>query len=122
MTAELTIRSWASFAKGGLAANVDSGVLNITVAGPNYMKTVQSVGTAEEAIQLGEVNPAGAWCWIVNRDLVNYVQIKVGTGGSIIQMLQPGDVSSFRFDLGVTAPCIIAHTAAVVVEFLIVPA
>ena len=83
-----------------------------------YVKNKQNVGTSEEAIELGTISSLG-WAIFINRDATNYVEIRTGTGGNDIVKIPAGGVALFHFGSDVTAPYIVANTAACQVEYLI---
>lgn len=89
-----------------------------TVSSKKYSKQRQNVGTSEAAMILGGVSALG-FCIIVNRDLTNFVEIRVGTGGTKIIKVPAKAGALFYFGSGVTAPYIIADTSACDVEYLI---
>lgn len=84
----------------------------------------QSIGTSEEALNLGDVSPTGATLIVINRDTTNYVEIKDGTGGTIIAKLRANGVGvnwcCIPLGSGITAPYAIANTAACEVDIFIV--
>jgi len=85
-----------------------------------YVKGKVSVGTSEEAIPLGEVTALG-WAGFKNLDVTNYVEIRFVTGaGNDHVKVPPLGVAIFHFGSDVTAPFLIANTAACQVEYLIV--
>lgn len=93
----------------------------IDVATKKTTRLQQSIGTAEEAIQLGEVSLTGAIVMLKNLDPTNYIEIKIGTGGTIIGKLTP----TRRFLIlpvgsGITAPFAIANVAACVMDIFII--
>ena len=84
---------------------------------------VQSVATTEAALNLGGITAAGALLIGVNRDDTNYMEIRTGTGASndAVKVLA-GEACCFRFGSDITAPFVIANTAAVIFEYRLVPA
>lgn len=96
-------------------------------AGKRFTKLKQTIGTSEEALQLGEISAVGA-VFIKNLDETNYVEIKTTTGGTIVARLEPdlngdgngGWVGLSRAGSGFQAPWAIANTAACKVVILIV--
>lgn len=84
-----------------------------------YVKHKHNVGTSEEAMELGALSALG-WCIAVNRDDTNFVEIRSATGASNdIIKIPAGAAALFHFGSNVTAPYIIADTAACQVEYLI---
>lgn len=90
---------------------------------------VQSVGTSEEALLLGDTT-APFSLGIRNLDPTNFVNVKVATGGAIFARLDPdtnqdgtgGWLYLARAGSGAQAPFVIADTAACRVEVLTAPA
>jgi hypothetical protein len=99
----------------------------LTSAGKRMTHLVQNVGTSEEAIQLGEVTAPGAY-FFKNLDPTNYIEIKSGTGGTVIAKLMPdtngdgkgGFCMGDRLGSGAQAPYAIANAAACRMEVFIV--
>lgn len=94
--------------------------LQRTVSNKYPFGNTQSVGTAEEAIRLGEGVTLG-YCFLKNLDGTNYVEIKVGTGGAIFAKLMPGDICVVPLGSGAQVPFAIANTLACDLEVLIIP-
>lgn len=92
--------------------------LNVTLTGTKMLHNRQSIGTTEEALEMGEIS-AGGWCLMVNRDATNYVQVRPGTGGTATIKMKAGEPALFRLDSGATAPYLIANTAACEVEYIL---
>lgn len=87
---------------------------------PRFTHIKQTIGTSEEALQLGELSGATlGYAVFINRDATNFVELRVSTGSTKFVKVKPGEVSMFRFGSGVTAPFAIADTAAVSLEFKI---
>lgn len=82
-----------------------------TLTTPRYTKYSKSVGTVEEAINLGEVTSPG-FCAIRNYDATNFVEVLTGTGGTRIGRVPPLTTVLFHFPTAATAPYVIADTAA----------
>lgn len=84
----------------------------------------QSIGTSEEALNLGDVSTTGATLIVVNRDTTNFVSIKTGTGGTIIAKLRANGVGVnwcvIPLGSGITAPYAIADTAACEVDIFLI--
>src|ERR1035438_3031681 len=59
------------------------------------------------------------YAMFVNMDPTNYVQLLSAASGTVLIKLLPGDVALFRFDGGITAAALLAHTAACNVQFVI---
>lgn len=83
-----------------------------------FTKAKQSIGTSEEAIQLGGVT-SPRWLMAINRDDTNYVEIKTGTGGTIVARLYPGAPMLIPLGSGMQAPYAISNTAACLLEYFV---
>jgi hypothetical protein len=101
-----------------IALGIADGVtFDITTKKFEWVK--HNVGTAEEAMKLGELSALG-WCIFINRDDTNYVEIRSGTGASNdIIKVPAGGVALFHWGSDVSAPYVIAPTAACQCEYLI---
>jgi len=93
----------------------------VTLGTLKFTKLRQSIGTSEEALQLGEVTSPG-WLFLINRDATNYVDVKVATSGAIFARLHPdtdsdgtGGFCLLYLGTGAQAPFLIANTAACIV-------
>ena len=94
--------------------------VQVTVSTKKFVHAKQSIGLSEEAIGLGEVTSLG-WSIFINRDSANFINLKTGTGGTIIMKIPAGKCAGpFLFGSGITAPFAIADTAACQLEYLIV--
>jgi hypothetical protein len=119
---EIRLRHQLSFAKSGRAAAADSGEVSATMTGTKHLATTQTVGTAEEALLLGEVPAANAHYYIENLDATNPVDLKPATGGTVTTRIGPGRVTSGQFGPSVSAPFVQAITAAVDIRILLIQA
>jgi len=89
------------------------------IATKKFVSGKISVGTSEEAIPLGEVTSLG-WAVFKNLDTTNYVELRSASGAANdIIKLKAGEGCAFRFGSDVTAPYLIANTAACQVEYKI---
>lgn len=123
MANELAYSVGFTFQKGNLK-EIAQTFLNIvsTVAGSTAIYNQISVATSEEAIQLGETTAAKAFYVIHNMDDTNYVEWRDATGASNdVGYIPPGGVTIGFFGTDVTAPYLVANTAACLVEYWIIP-
>lgn len=93
--------------------------LDVDVSTKRTAHLKQNVGTSEEVLNLGDISSLG-YILAVNRSSSNFVSIKTAAGGTIFAKILPGEVAMFRFGSGVTAPFVIADTAACQLEYLLV--
>lgn len=88
-----------------------------TITTQLYHSTIQSVGTTEEALLLGDVSSRGV-CLLINLDSTNYIEVKTGTSGTIFAKLWPRGTSNginfcfLHLGSGAQSPFVIANTAA----------
>lgn len=119
MANEGTVKCSLSFSKNGVSDSVDSGSISFNVSGTNVIHNVQSIGTSEEALVLGD-SGAGGYCFLLNRDTSNFVEVRQGTGASDLIRLKAGEVACFRLSPDATAPFAIADTAACDLEVFLI--
>lgn len=120
MANELTISGSMSFSKGGVTTSKSYTGKTVTVSGTKYTKIVQTIGTSEEALDLGDVGTPG-YCIIENLDATNFVSIRRATGeGNFLKILGGKAVGPLM--LAATAPYAIADTANVAIELTLVEA
>lgn len=62
------------------------------------------------------------WGCFVNHDSANYVDLYTAAAGVAFARLLPGECAVFRLPAGMTAPAALAHTAACLIEYLILEA
>lgn len=98
----------------------------VTITTKRPIKFIQNIGTSEEALELGDITPR--YAILKNLDPTNFVSFRVATGGANALRMSAdtsgngkGGVIMFEFGAGMTAPFLIADTAACDVEVLLVP-
>jgi hypothetical protein len=126
MSQEITIASYLQYANA--AVNVSqvnypqsNATKTVTINGKNYQYSTKSYPTTAggTAIPLGGVGTLG-WAIFQNLDPTNYAQLLSAVSGTVFARLIPLEPPIvFRFDSGITAPAILANTAAVIVASLI---
>lgn len=119
MANELTVSSGVRYNDGASTDFQRSFVDSVDLATLRHNHAIHNVGTSEEAMLLGDVSTLG-YCWLRNLDGTNFVEVRTGTGAAKFVKCKAGEVQCFRFGSGVTAPYIVADTAACQVEYLIV--
>lgn len=119
MANELTVSVSLSFLKGNLSSAITRQVTGakFTVSGSDVTLKTQTIGTAEEAIILGDVATPG-FMFVKNLDATNFVTIRPATGGDDCVKLLKGECALFRH--AGTAPFAIADTAPVAIEYMLV--
>lgn len=120
MANELTISGSMSFSKSGVTCSHSYTGTTVTVSGTKYTQLVQTIGTSEEALDLGDVGTAG-YCIIENLDATNYVSLRRATGDGNFMKIQAGKKAGpFQFEA--TAPFAIANTGSVAIKITIIEA
>ena len=119
MANELTLSGLTiAFTKSGSpSVSLSPASVSITVSGSEIMDNVQSVGTTEEALLLGDV-AAGGICFVQNLDSANFASIRSGTAATNLIRVNAGEWALFRMSGDATAPFAIADTAAVRLRLL----
>lgn len=108
MANEITLSFQTLLNNGNLSDAHSSGSIAVDQASAKLIRNVQSIGTSEEALGLGDLVTPG-YCVFVNLDDTNFVEI--GISGSMFLKLKPGEQALCR--LSTTAPFALADTAAV---------
>jgi len=116
MANELTLNLNINFAKGNVRENVAPGALTFTVSGTKIVRAVQSIGTTDEVLALGEISSLG-YLYIRNNDTTNYVEVGVD-GTNYVVKLKAGEIALFRVDG--SAIHAKANTAACSCEYLLI--
>ncbi len=127
MAQELTI-SFSAFYEDAveITGSVEIAELLITLATAKIVHTKQSVGTSEEAVELGDISSRG-FCVLVNKDTSNYIEVKTGTGGTVYAKMFPkGSTSGINFCVvhlgsGAQSPFVTANTASCEMEIFLCP-
>lgn len=118
MANEVTLGASLAYDDGKLSKSVSitDVVKSIAGATARYTETVQLVGTAEEAIDLGEVSAPG-FALFQNLDDTNYIELRVATGGAKFAKLRAdtnddghGGFAILELGSGAQAPFAIANT------------
>lgn len=116
MANELTVSTVVAYEKGNVTIQSLTTRKQITVTGNVLVEGVQSIGTSEETLALGEVaTPLAGYAWFYNTDATNYVEIGNATGAYQIK-LKAGEPAVLRLDgwAGIYAK---ANTAAVLLQY-----
>lgn len=124
MANEITVTATLQYYNTG--KNLPQEVLTLqatsfNITNSNYVKGTKSFPTTAggTAIPLGGVTASLGWAWFKNTDSTNYITLLSAVSGTTLIRLLAGEACVFRFDPGVTAPAILANTAAVVVDYMI---
>jgi hypothetical protein len=119
MAQELTINGSLSYSDSE-GTDISLAIVNLvdSVATKRLVRTKQLVTTSEIAIDFGDVSVL-AWAMFVNRDVANYIEIKVATGGAIFAKLLPGRFALLPLGSGAQEPYAIANTASCQMDVII---
>lgn len=117
MADEITLNLKVKYDKNGV---VDSRTFsdNVDVTGSAMCGGVQTIGTTEEALAIGDVGTKG-YARFLNIDATNYVEIGNYTGGTFYPFikLKPGESSVCR--LAAVTIYAKANTASVRVDYMV---
>lgn len=96
MANELSVQYGLSYSKGTTTPDTDqvSRSFSLTVSGDARVSGVQSIGTTEEQLALGDVSSVGV-VEIFNLDTTNYIEVGGTTGVYTIKIL-PGEGYAYR--------------------------
>lgn len=117
MANEATVTTSLQFKKGNVDLTLSDAAKKFDVTGTRYQRAVQNVGTSEEALDMGDITDPG-WAYFRNLDTSNYVEIRAATGDAACIRINAGESCCFR--LVATAPFVIANTASLDLEYMIV--
>lgn len=114
MANEITIKeSFSVTTSAGQTIDATNGLqtYQVDMTGKNVLCHIQTIGTSEEAITLGDI-AVGGMAYFKNLDATNFVSLRQGTGASDFARLKAGETARFRIDNDMTAPYAIADTAS----------
>ena len=121
MANEATITAALRFQKGLIPQiNFAPGAISIDISGDLPVAIGQTIGTSEEALDLGDIG-GGTLGWIIGRNLdsTNFVEFRAGTGETDLVKAKAGE--PFLFRLATNTPYAIADTANVDIYYVILP-
>ncbi len=120
MANEITIEALLRCAKNGAVKGLSFGPATFTMSGNAIQEGIQTIGTAEEALILGDVSSPG-WLFLRNRDPTNFVTMRpIATGTPFLRL--PPNAPAGPFFLLAAAPTLQADTAPCLVEYLLLSA
>jgi len=103
----------------GITTGLSVSGLYVPLTGSKYIQLVQSIPTTSGGTAINVTGLANiGYCEFINLDTVNYVQLMTAVSGTVVIRVNPGDAQLFRFDPSITAPAMIAHTGAVLIQYL----
>jgi len=117
MASELTVSAALAFKKGGVAPAISKTNITFNVTGTKFVQGIQQIGTSAEALDIGDITTVG-WALIENLDSTNFVTVRDGAAGADVVKLKAGEFFVGR--LATSTPFLIANTAAVNVQYLVV--
>jgi hypothetical protein len=121
MANELSITASMTFAKGPTTARMGRGGVLASVTGTKVADLIQEIGTAAEALMLGDISTPG-YVLIENLDATNFVSIRAGSGGTNLIDIPPNTTAGpFKLS-SASSPHAIADTAPVKIRYLLVEA
>lgn len=119
MANEIKINVTASVAKGNVATKSLSASISATLTGSNYEVRSQSIPTTAggTAIDLtGLTTPR--WLMIKNNDAANNLDFLSAVSGTVVATMLPGECIVVPLNSTISAPALLAHTAAIQAEYL----
>jgi hypothetical protein len=125
MADELTLSARVRYEKSDAALSRDLTERSFSVSGTPFLDQVQTVGTSEETVDLGDVT-AGGVCIVENLDTSNYVELTPSSAGSKLVILYPKGGTRLNWAIFVLSPNVSsfrgqANTGACNVRFTIFP-
>jgi len=118
MANELSLSGSASETKNGATYSATY-TKTVTVSGDTPVSTVQSIGTSDETLSLGEISSLG-YLIAKNLDATNYLEIGY-TSGTYAIKLKALEFCIFRVGSGMTAIHAKANTGACLLQYLLLP-
>ena len=123
MSLPIQLTAQLALTESGVSVQLGASGVYVAIAGSKYAQQVMSVPTTSggTAIPVSSLTNVG-YALFINLDAVNYVDVYTavtGSSGVAFARLLPGDVHLFRFTPAITAPALLAHTAACQVEMLL---
>lgn len=120
MADEIAITMALVARKSGTLGGMDLGTFTVTMTGTNVLHNRQVVGTAEEALLLGDCG-SGGWVIMKNHGPTNYVQVRGLSGQTPLVRLLVNEPWCGRLD-ATSTPTVQANTAACDVEYWLLEA
>jgi hypothetical protein len=121
MANEISMGAYLKLSKGGRTPHFECPFDTFTQTGTDYFKGTQTATTTTAALEIGRITQPGLML-LKNLDSSNYVELAGATftiGNGVIRV-NAGEWCLFRW-MG-TTPFILANTASVEVEFLLLEA
>lgn len=121
MSDELRVSVKLEYSKNGIVEDFIKEDVLSDVAGDEWHKNIQVIGTSEEAVDVGDV-AAGGYIGALNLDTTNFVKLRPGSGLTDMIRLDPNsEPSCFRLDDAATLYAIADTGACRVLFFAVDP-
>jgi hypothetical protein len=114
MADEITLSFQMNLVNGSLKSSHSSGSLTIDQTTAKLVSNVQTIGTVEEALDLGDITTPGIGIF-VNLDSTNFIEL--GLSGQMFVRINAGEQYPFR--VTTTAPYAKADTANVELFYIL---
>jgi hypothetical protein len=128
VASEITYTAALAFISGDLQNSLQVDLGDSSPSGLSSVKFSQLIAVTDTAIKLGDITTPG-YALFVNRDTVNFVDLKVAAAGAIFARLEAdedgdghGGVALLKLGSGAQVPVAIANTLPCVIEVLIIKA
>lgn len=95
MADEIRISASIQATKGTLKVENTAKTFTADLTGTDYCAGTQIIGTAEEAVTVGEVGTPG-WCYLENLDATDSITVVFVTGQTNGILLAPGESALFK--------------------------
>jgi hypothetical protein len=120
MANEITLIASLQAAKGPIAEVLARSGVKADMAGTKFLRKIQTIPTTAggTALDLTGVATVG-WAILINTDATNYVDLMTAVSGTAFARLLKGEFALIRICPTLTAPAMLAHTASVDVEMLL---
>lgn len=120
MANEITVSFSLAGSKGSTALSLALASVTFNMSGSHMVQLRQTIGTSEEAINMGVDITIPGWFAAINRDATNFVEIRAATGVADLVRMDPGEGCLFRLAADATAPFAIADTADCELEIILI--
>jgi hypothetical protein len=121
MSNEITLYASLRAEKDNTRVEVCIETLQIDWATTTLTHQRVSIGTSEQAIDLGGATAGGMFV-AINRDATNFISLRPASGETNMAKLSPGEFAFFRLSPDATAPYAIADTASCNLEYWVLSA
>lgn len=120
MANELRLNATIQYDDGTTRDSIQIADYLVTLATLKFIRHRQTITTSEVAIDLGGLATLG-WGFFVNRDLTNYIELRVASGSAKFAVLRPGRFAFFEWGSDIATPYAIANTASCIMDYFLCP-